>query len=127
LAAEGPPLAPVSGKLTYEDGGLIPGERIQIVFLPLVPEGETSDRDRPSIADVNVEKGTFKFASTYEEGDGVTVGMHRIMVTVLGPDGKLNGAVPGVFSNPKTTPLKIDIEDRKNWIHFQLPRAPAGG
>jgi len=121
-APTSPALAPVSGKVTYEDGGPVPGARIQIVFLPLVPEGQTSDRDRPSIADVDVETGEFKFTSTYEEKDGTTVGMHRVMVTVLGPDGELNGAVSRVFSNPKTSPLKIEIENRKNWIHFQLPR-----
>jgi hypothetical protein len=117
-----PKLAPVSGKLTYDDGSPVPGHRIQIVFIPLVPEGQSSNRDRPSIADVNAEDGTFKVASTYEEGDGATVGMHRIMVTVLGLDGKLSDAIPRVFADPRTTPLKIEIEDRKNWIHFQVPR-----
>jgi hypothetical protein len=121
-ATSKPPLAPVSGKLTYDDGSPVPGARIQVVFLPLVPEGQTSPRDKPSIADISPETGEFKFTSTYEEGDGATVGLHRIMLTVLGPDGKLNGAVPRVFSDPKTTPLKIEIENRKNWIHFQVPR-----
>jgi len=116
-----PDMAPVSGKLTYDNGSPVPGEHIQIVFIPLVPEGQTSNRNRPSIADVKAEDGTFAFTSTYEEGDGATVGMHRVMITVLGPDGKLSDAVPRVFANPRTTPLKIEVENRKNWIHFQVP------
>jgi len=117
-----PKMAPVSGKLTYDDETPIPGARIQIVFIPLEPEGKAGNRDKPSLTDVDPDKGTFEFTSTYEEGDGATVGMHRVMITVLDADGNLNGAIPEVFANPQLTPLKIRIEPRKNWIHFQVPK-----
>jgi len=122
IAYAEPPLAPVSGKVTYDDDSLIPGARIQLVFIPLgqVPQGQSAPR--PSIADVDVENGGFKSMSTYRQGDGASVGHHRVMVTVLGPDAKLNGAVPAVFSDPATTPLRIEVENRRNWIHFQLPK-----
>ncbi|MDZ7619803.1 MAG: hypothetical protein U1E05_22625 [Patescibacteria group bacterium] len=117
-----PQLAAVSGKITYADGSRIPGARIQLVFIPLAQVAEGQPKPRPSIADVNVQTGEFPHMSTFEAGDGATVGHHRIMVTVLGPDGKLSGAVPEAFSDPATTPLRIEVENRRNWIQFELPK-----
>ncbi len=122
VAGAAPPLAPVSGKVAYDDGSLIPGARIQLVFLPVTQVSEGEPKPRPSIADVNVKTGQFDHMSTFVQGDGATVGKHRIMVTVLGPDGKLNGAVPKVFSDPATTPLMVEVENRRNSIHFELPK-----
>lgn len=70
-------MAPVTGKITYEDGSLIPGTRIQVEF---VAQGEAigNQYPRPGKADVDVNDGTFQHVTTHKFNDGLFVGRHEV-------------------------------------------------
>ena len=51
--------ARVSGKVTYDDGSLIPAARITVTFLSQAPAVDAKTHPRPGMAEVNTADGTF--------------------------------------------------------------------
>ena len=99
----------ISGKVTYEDGSLIPGERIELVFYPggVVRTESVADKSkkspRPGRATVNSGDGTFDTVTTLRYGDGVMPGKLRVIVEA--------GGIPREYTSASTTPLIVDTKD----------------
>ena len=70
-------MAPVTGKITYEDGALIPATRIRVEF---IPEGEAIGKQYPKSgrADVDPNDGAFRHVTTHKHNDGLIVGRHEV-------------------------------------------------
>lgn len=108
-------MVPVSGKVTYEDGSLISGERILIEFHPRVKAVDKKTHARPAVAEVNVADGTFSEATTIEPGDGVIVGKHEVEVVVTDADGQ--------ETRLQVTPSEVEIGAGSDSLVFKAKKA----
>ncbi|MCA9266853.1 MAG: hypothetical protein KDA41_00205, partial [Planctomycetales bacterium] len=61
---------PASGSVTYEDGSLIPAERIVVTFIPQVDETNEKIHPPSAVAEVNTADGTFDVVTSHRHGDG---------------------------------------------------------
>ena len=99
----------VSGKVTYEDGSVIPIRGMQVIFNPQVNSTEgragRSKRPRAARAAVNEKDGTFDTATTYTYGDGLPAG--KYIVTLQDAERKL----PPAYASLDTTPFHADTKD----------------
>jgi hypothetical protein len=75
-------LVKVSGRITYEDGTLIPAEGnfVRLMFYPEAPSLDSKTHPRPGAADVDLRDGSFSLATTHRWGDGLTVGRHKVVI-----------------------------------------------
>jgi len=79
-------LAPVSGKVTYTDGSLIPGDQILVRFVPEQPPTSGNDVASAATGDVNPQDGTFPGVTSHKYLDGAVVGRHKVTVIALKMD-----------------------------------------
>jgi hypothetical protein len=112
----------ISGKVTYEDGSLIQAEAIELVFSPQVQAVNAATSPRDARAVVNVADGTFTCATSYEYGDGVIPGKHKVAVQPLKDGAPLRGPVPAAYLNPLNTPLEITIEAGAAPLSLKVPK-----
>lgn len=92
---------PVSGKITLEDGSLVPAGVLKVLFVPQVEPIDAKTHPRPAYGLVNVRDGTFgsdEYAVTSVKfGDGVTIGPQKVKVF-------------GVFFDDKGTEQEMQME-----------------
>jgi hypothetical protein len=114
----------VSGTVTYEDGSLIPGERVVVMFLPQMKALNPTTYPRPGIAEVDVRTGRFECVTSHKYCDGVVPGEHKILVEamtsvhkpLLGPP-----AVPAEYRAADRTPLLVDSRDSPFHLLIRKP------
>ncbi|MCA9187407.1 MAG: hypothetical protein R3E01_19000 [Pirellulaceae bacterium] len=106
---------PVTGKITYDDGSLIPAKSIRIEFQSLTPPKDGKS-PRPASALVNVQDGTFAEVTTYKYNDGLVVGEHQVSILVAGKP----NLIPPEYAEINTSPLTIDTGDVP--LHIKIPR-----
>jgi len=109
----------VSGKVTYEDGSPIPGDRLEVEFVPLAEPVDPQTHPRPGFATMN-EDGTFDSVTSYKHGDGLVPGRHKVAVRSFSEDLNPTGAVPEEYTNPETSPLEVDTADAP--FHLKIPK-----
>jgi len=110
----------VSGKVTYEDGSPIPGDRLEVEFQPLAEPVDPKTHPRPGFATMN-DDGTFdSVTSGRKPGDGLVRGRHKVAVRSFGEDLNPTGAVPEEYTNPDTSPLEVDTADAP--FHLKVPK-----
>jgi hypothetical protein len=106
-------MAPVGGKLSYKDGGLVKGDRIVITFVPQGVEAQGKAAAGAARAEVDPATGTFANATTWKLNDGVLVAKHKVVVQSFktGPGGHPipNKAIADAFQSNEQTPLVLDI------------------
>lgn len=104
-----PPFAhhPVSGRILYEDGEVIPAEAITLTFLSTEPLGDRRTCPRPGLAVVEPVSGRFGWVTSHRHGDGIVKGAHRVLVT--GKDFMPLPAtvVPQDYAEHGATPLEV--------------------
>jgi hypothetical protein len=102
-------LVKVSGRITYEDGTLIPAEGncVRLVFYPQTPPRDSSTYPRPATADVDLRDGTFSVVTTHRWGDGLTVGRHKVVLCMAVLSAVPKG-VPAEYNDMIKTPLEVD-------------------
>ena len=115
-------MVPVSGKVTYDDGSVIPATRIRVVFNPQAEAIDPATHPRPGEANVNVADGTFSEATSHKYGDGVTVGKHKIQVISLDEMENETDAVPEIYRRVETTPLEFDIDKGSDYIELEIKK-----
>jgi hypothetical protein len=98
---------PASGKITYQDGSLIPAARIDIEFISQNPPIDAKTHPRPGVALVEPSDGSF-VVSTYEFGDGLIQGRHKVTVSAYDEKRNRVKGVPASYADPATTPLEVD-------------------
>lgn len=99
-------LVDVSGKVTYEDGSLIPAGSIMLKFDPEAAQFDAKTHPRKGFALVNVGDGTFDYATTHKHADGLVAGKHKVLVVAYAEDGKAASVVPRSISGLTRRRLK---------------------
>lgn len=98
----------VQGKVTYEDGSPIPGVAVQ--FVPQTPPIDAKTVPRPGVADI-ADDGTIEYVTTYDYGDGLVPGKHKVIVKSKTGNGQRTNAVDSVYSSANSTPLIVDTAE----------------
>lgn len=93
-------IVPVEGKVTYEDGTPIPG--VKVTFVSQAQPLDSKTHPRPGVAGI-ADDGTIEEVTTYNFGDGLVPGKHKVVVK--------SSAVHTKYSSAKTTPLIFDTAD----------------
>jgi len=112
----------VAGKVTYEDGTLIPSAGIRIFFLSQTPPKDPKTHPRPGQADALVADGTFETVTTYKYADGVVLGRHKVVVISLDAQQRRTDDVPLEYTNPRSTPLEVDTADAPFHLKVRKPK-----
>ena len=111
----------VSGTIKYDDGSTIPAARIELQFVPQAAEIDIKTKPKLGVAEVNVEDGSFEVASTYDYGDGLVVGKHKVLAAALAePVGYLD-SIPPEFRDIKKTSLEVDTSNKPFEIVIPKP------
>jgi len=97
---------PVAGKLTYEDGSLIPASGIVLEFMTLDVGPNKESHPRPGSSKLN-KQGEFTCATSYKYGDGLVPGKHKVAI-YYATDKKGKLLIPKEYTHIATTPLTID-------------------
>ena len=107
------------GTVTYEDGSLIPAERMVFTF---VPTAKPEDKLAPprGVAEVNVADGTFSAATSHKFSDGIVAGTHKVLILALDANQNPTPAVPAIYRSPETTPLQVEANESP--FQFQIPK-----
>jgi len=103
---------PVTGKITYSDGSLIPGETIVVRFVPEQAAASGKDVAGAATGYLNPKDGTFSGVTTHKEADGVVPGRYKVVVLAVenGPRGQTpTQAVPPRYRSAKDTPLEVEV------------------
>jgi hypothetical protein len=108
---------PVQGRLTYEDGSLIPAGGIVLRFIAEDAKSVGNNRPRPAAANVSAE-GVFDCVTSYKYGDGLIPGKHRVTLNYA-TDEKGNLLVPKEYTLADS-PLIIDTADAP--LHIKVPK-----
>lgn len=109
---------PVRGKVSFEDGAVIPAGGILLQFksIDAKPVGELMPR--PAQAQVDAE-GVFTCATSHKYGDGLVPGKHKVALQfATDATGKL--LIPQDYASLATTPLVIETGD--GVIEVKVPR-----
>ena len=101
---------PVSGKVTFDDGSLIEAPELTILFKPQVKNVDAKTYARDGSATVKVSDGTFSCATTYDYGDGLIPGEHKVAVQPMKDGVPARGIVPDRYLDVETSPIVITVE-----------------
>lgn len=110
---------PVHGKVTYDDGTLVPVAGIRIFFHSLEPP-KNGMHPRPAQAAVGPD-GTFKDVTSYKFADGLVLGKHRVSL-VCEEGGKLTSKIPRDYALPEKTPLEIEVTESDQFLEIKIPK-----
>jgi len=116
---------PVSGKITYADGSLIPGDRIIVRLVPVQAQTVGKDTAGNATGYVDPKDGTFPGVTTHKYLDGVVPGRYKvvIMATAVGPQGERpTGAVPQAYQNAGTTPLEVEVTSSNRYFEWTIEK-----
>jgi hypothetical protein len=111
----------ISGTVMYEDETPVPGEYVTVTFIPQVENLDSKTYPRSAQAGVDPD-GTFSNASTYEFGDGVIPGEHKVVVESVDANESPTGAVPPEYSSQESTPLTITVSPDETTFDIRLPK-----
>ena len=108
----GPPLAEVSGIVTYD------GQPLPTGTITFVPQGA----DLPYAYATIQGDGTY-YAETPEYGNGVPVGNHKVMISAMkdmGPEAPVELLIPSKYSSDQSSGLTANVVEGENTINFPL-------
>lgn len=110
---------PVTGKVTYEDGTLIPVPGMKLFFHSLEPP---KGNMHPRPAQVGVaDDGTFKDVTTYKPDDGLVLGKHSVTVIAL-ENGKPSKKIPSDYAYPQKSPLVVEVTKSGQFLEIKVPK-----
>lgn len=106
----------ISGKVTFDDGSLIPAPEMFVYFEPQAESIDPRTTPRRGYAEVNVADGTFSRVTTYAPGDGVIPGKHKVVIEAIGEGGVPDFRYfPREYSDAVTTPLTIEVGSQRTF------------
>jgi hypothetical protein len=110
----------VSGKITYQDGSLIPVDKLVLTFLPQGEPIDARTHPRPGTASVDTS-GHFDSATTHKANDGLVRGKHK--VSLAGVNGKpLPSSIVGPeYCDLANTPLEVDTANTPFDLRVRKP------
>jgi hypothetical protein len=110
---------PVIGKVTYDDGTVIPVGGMKIFFHCQEPPKDGM-HPRPAQASVGPD-GTFKDVTTYKFADGLVLGKHKVSL-VCEEGGKLTDKIPKDYALPDKTPLVVEVTKPGQFLEIKVPK-----
>ena len=116
----------VSGKVSYDDGSLIPADRLRVVFISQVPPLDPKAPSPNGIADADPKTGSFDLVTSHNHGDGLVPGEHKVLIQAISKDklGKetlRSDLVPPEYGNPEKTPLVVNTNKLPFDLRVQKP------
>ena len=111
-----------SGSVTYEDGTLIPAERIVVTFVPQLEQVEGKVNPPSAVAEVDPVDGTFDVVTSHRFGDGMLAGKHKVQVVALDAMQNPTAAIGREYSNASETPLEVDTANRPFHLKVRKPQ-----
>jgi hypothetical protein len=111
----------VSGKITYEDGSVIPAQSIKLYFASQTPPADAKTFPKQGSVGVNAADGSFDKITTYKYGDGLIPGKHKVVVAAFDGGRDLSPKVPREYTAVATTPLEIDTADAPLELKIRKP------
>lgn len=117
-------LGQVTGKVTYEDGTVIPCDRLVVTFHPVERAQVGKDVASFAQAEMNAKTGEILFVTTFKARDGAPLGRHKVTVLALKMNnygGASNGNVGKEFESPANTPLECEIKAGSNQLSLTVP------
>ncbi len=115
-------IVPVSGKVTYKDGSLIPAHRLLVKFHPQVEAIDAKTHPRYAQAEVDPKTGEFVEATTWKWGDGVIPGAQKVTIESLKKGDSPNGNVAPLYSSVDTTPLTTEVKNSNEPFTFEVDK-----
>ncbi len=109
---------PVEGRLTYDDGNLVPADGIVLEFMTLDVAPNKNSHPRPGSAKLN-KLGEFARATSYKYGDGLVPGKHKVAI-YYATDKKGKLLIPKEYAHIATTPLIIDTAETP--LEIKVPK-----
>ena len=109
---------PVHGKVSYEDGTLIPAAGIVLQFQSQDAKPVGDLHPRPAMASVDAS-GNFANATSLKYGDGLIPGKHKVAL-FYATDAKGKLLVPKEYTHLGTTPLVVETGDGD--IEIKVPK-----
>jgi hypothetical protein len=119
-------MVPVSGKVTYADGTLIPGDQIVLRFHPEDAKAEGMKVLGFANGDVNPQDGTYSL-TTHTANDGAVPGKYKVtLIATKNVDGMPtpSPAVAQKYQAKETTPLKFEVTGptkEANFLNIEKP------
>ena len=95
----------VQGKVTYEDGTVIPAQRLTVRFVSMTPASDPKMTPRPGDGVLDPKTGEFTRVTSHSAGDGILRGKHKVLILGGGD------LVPAKYVRVETTPLEVDAKD----------------
>jgi hypothetical protein len=114
------------GKVTYDDGSVIPSPRIDLQFVSETPPADPKNSPPPGIADVNVADGTYDSIKSHGH-EGVVRGKSKVLVKCMDEKDRTLNLVAPEYLDVKKTPLEANTDDPASFT-FTVKKAtvPAG-
>lgn len=97
----------VSGTITYQDGSLIPVDKLVLTFLPQGEPIDAKTHPRPGTARVDTN-GHFDSATTHKANDGLVQGKHKVSLAGVNGMPLPSSIVGPEYCDLAKTPLEVD-------------------
>jgi len=109
------------GKVTYDDGSLIPARFMMLNFISETPPvGNQYPRHGTTVVDPTT--GEFHSVTTHTGEDGVVRGKLKVTITAEDHHPLPANLVPVEYGDPKKTPLEIDSDQMPIVIKVPKPK-----
>ena len=112
----------VHGKVTYEDGSLIPVDPLVVRFYPQDKTPNGKEHPRPGMASVDKASGVFTSVTSHMVGDGLVRGKHKVTLSTPGPVPLSASVMPPEYGDMSLTPLEVDTADSPFELKVPKPR-----
>jgi hypothetical protein len=117
----------VHGTVSYDDGALIPAERLMVSFEPQTTKAAGNLHPRVANSLVDVTTGKFSYVTSHTPGDGLVRGEHKVIVTSSDGRPLPPKIVPAEYASFEKTPLRVDTAHLPFEIKVPKPSAGSGG
>lgn len=108
----------VYGKVTYEDGSLIPAKSLTLWFHPIEVNATGANHPIGGTALVD-ENGEFECVTSHKNCDGLIRGKHKVAIEGA-KDGQGKPLVPVAFLELSDTPMVVNTDDVP--LNIKVPR-----
>jgi len=113
----------VSGKVTYDDGSLIPAKTIELSFIPQTATAVGKLYPKAGSCNIDTKTGEFRNVTTHTPFDGLVPGKHKVQITGASHAPLPKDIVPAEYASPVKTPLEVDTDN----LPFEIKvKKPAG-
>ncbi len=120
------PMTQVTGTVTYDDGTLIPGDRVTVTFVPQTAPLDKRTHPRSGFAVVDPQTGELDVVTTVKYGDGIIRGKHKVFVVSVDMRDRELPVVPFPYNSSQETPVEIDTEEGPIKIEIPRPKSQKG-